>query len=574
MTREQLEKRKRVMQRSIALGHCICDVRQPCPCEVFKEQGVCHCAGEHVAAPTDNGPVRLTQHVRNAGCASKIDKQTLRQVLSGLPQIDDPRVIIGASAGDDAGVIRLSPEGDDPGKDVVTVLTVDVFCPAVDDPYTFGQIAAANSLSDIYAMGAQPQVALSIVGFPVHALPPEAMRQMLRGGVDKMHEAGVCVIGGHSINDEEIKCGFAVVGTATVQRIARNAGARVGDVLVLSKPLGSGLMAFAMQLGRCTEEQMAPVARSMATLNRHAGQGLVQFAASAGTDVTGFSLLGHLVEIVRNSGVEVTLDFDAIPLFEGVRELARQDVIPGVVERNRESLDGENVDLSQLTSAQQAVLLGPETSGGILAFLSQVQATGYIGYLAEQGIEATVIGRVTGARDGGAIEVNSRQQAMWGPLPLAAAVSQGAGPGPSQPSCCSSEASCCESANAANATTTTAAPSAPCCASAASTATAPAPPPATVITSSEGGLPPAFGGDAFKAYMKAISSGPALGPRNAKLIALALSVLSKCEPCVKINADAARQAGASDEEIAEAIALGIAFGGAPTAMFYNTMRQR
>ena len=322
MTSQQLERRQRVMKRSIALGHCICDVRQPCPCDVFKEQSICHCAGETV--PPGNGPVRLTQHVRNAGCASKISKGILQQVLSGLPELSDPRVVLGSSAGDDAGVIMLS-------QDTATILTVDVFCPSVDDPFTFGQIAAANSLSDIYAMGAQPQVALSIIGFPIHALPPQTMHDILRGGIEKMKEAGVPVIGGHSINDEEVKCGFAVVGTSPPQGYIRNAGARLGDRIVLTKSLGTGILAFAHQLNRAPAEAMQIATQSMAALNRPAAEAMIRHGAHAATDVTGFSLLGHMAEIVRNSGVEAVLDFDQIPLLPAVADLSRQDVLPGAL---------------------------------------------------------------------------------------------------------------------------------------------------------------------------------------------------------------------------------------------------
>ena len=212
------------MKRSTALGHCICDVKQPCPCDLFRQKDICHCAGEKVGS--DGDEVKLTQHVRSAGCASKIAKNVLQEVLKGLPEIDDRRVLVGSSAGDDAGVMMLSP-------DTATVLTVDVFCPSVDDPYRFGQIAAANSLSDVYAMGAKPQAALSIIGFPVHVLPAPAMHEILRGGLEKMKEAGVPVIGGHSINDEEVKCGFAVIGTTGKGRYIRNAGAKVGDAVLL-----------------------------------------------------------------------------------------------------------------------------------------------------------------------------------------------------------------------------------------------------------------------------------------------------------------------------------------------------
>jgi selenide, water dikinase len=549
VTQEQIEKRKRVMQRSIALGHCICDPRKPCPCDVFKQQGYCHCAGEHPKAL--EGPVRLTEHVRNAGCASKISKDVLKEVLSGLPEIDDPRVVVGASAGDDAGVMMISP-------DTATILTVDVFCPSVDDPYTFGQIAAANSLSDIYAMGGEPQAALSIIGFPVHSLPTSAMREILRGGLDKMKEAGVPVIGGHSINDEEVKCGFAVVGTSPKDAYIRNAGARPGDLLVLTKPLGGGIVAFARQIGKAPAGAMDELGCHMATLNRAAGGLMVRHGAHAATDVTGFSLMGHLAEIVKNSNVEVMLDFDAIPLFSGVQELADQEVLPGALERNRESVDPAMLDLAGLSPGQQGILFCPETSGGMLVCLPEDAACGFVRDMHAQGVTVTrVIGQVTGPRPGGVIRARSRK-GISAVAPLEAVTP-------------AAEASCCSSAQPAEAATPTV--EASCCCSAQPTAPASAQP-ASTKPAGRDDLPPApAAGDAFKAYMAEVNAPGALGTKQKKLIALALSVMGKCEPCVKINTRAARDAGASEQEIAEAAALGIAFGGAPVAMFYNTLRQ-
>lgn len=537
MTSQQLERRRRVMRRSMMLGHCICDVRQPCPCDLFKRQSVCHCAGERVAPTGDT--VRLTEHVRNAGCASKIDKSLLREVLADLPRFDDPRVLVGAVAGDDAGVVVLGSR-----EDSATILTVDVFCPSVDAPYTFGQIAAANSLSDIYAMGGTPQVALSIIGFPVHVLPAVAMHEILRGGLDKMHEAGVSVVGGHSINDEEVKCGFAVVGTSPRDRLVRNAGARPGDLLVLTKPLGGGILAFAHQLGRAPAAAMDEAARSMASLNRLAGRAMLRHDAHAATDVTGFSLLGHLIEIVRNSEVEVVIDFDRLPLFPAVRDLARQDVLPGAVERNRESVSQELIDFGSLSPAQQAVLFGPETSGGMLVFLSPTDADGYIAELQAGGVEARVVGEVVAGRAGGRIRVRSEQVDRW----TGAESRRGDDADPAAPAQPQGRSCCSET---------------------------PLPPQAPPeATSGADGLPAAAGGDALKAYMNSVNAPGALGTKAKKLIGLALSVQGRCEPCVVANADAARAAGASDREIAEAAALGIAFGGAPAAMFYETLRKR
>ena len=197
------QKRKRVMGRSIKLGHCICNPKDPCPCDLFKQKNVCLCAGEREEdAPED---VALTTLVENAGCASKIGQEDLKRALAGLPRVFDPRVLVSSDTCDDAGVYKLTPN-------TALVQSVDVFTPVVDDPYAFGEIAAANSVSDIYAMGGNPLTALSIVAFPIDKLSPRIMNRMLQGGVDKLREAGVAVLGGHSIKDREIKFGFAVTG--------------------------------------------------------------------------------------------------------------------------------------------------------------------------------------------------------------------------------------------------------------------------------------------------------------------------------------------------------------------------
>lgn len=527
-----LAKRRQVMARSQALGHCICDVAKPCPCDTFIQHDRCPCAGERPAPAA--GPVRLTQHVRNAGCASKIGKGDLQRILAGLPELDDARVVVGRAAGDDAGVIMLSPER-------ASVLTVDVFTPPVDDPYAFGRIAAANSVSDIYAMGATPECALSIIGFPIHDLPGEAMREILRGGLDVMHEAGVPVIGGHSLNDSEVKAGFAVLGTCARDAYVRNAGARVGDVLVISKPVGGGFLGFANQLGICPPDALAAWTVSMGRLNRVAGEAMVRRGASAATDLTGFGLLGHLVEIAKAGEVAIELDLDALPLFPGVPELARREVWPGAVERNREAVPAAHLDLAGLAPAQQALLYAPETSGGIMAFLAPGQVEAYRADCAAGGVETWIIGRVSGAHAGGLIRGISQRVAEWSPLPAPEGLRRQSSP---------PQVACCAEPSAAQ-------PS--CC----------APPPAAPASS---GLPAPAGAEAFKAYMAAINAPGALSARDKKLIALALSVQAKCEPCVHINAKAAREAGASDAAISEAVALAIGFGGAPTAMFYNKLR--
>ena len=294
MAEIDVARRHAVMERSRQLGHCICNPAHPCPCPPLLEDNVCPCAGERPEKKTES--VALTRHVRKAGCASKIGQADLWRILGRLPEVADPRVLLGAAAGDDAGVYQLDEKQ-------ALVQTVDVFTPCVDDPFLFGQIAAANSLSDIYAMGGTPLTALSIVGFPIDKLDGGIMEAMLRGGMEKLREAGCALLGGHSINDEEIKCGFAVTGVIDPARVVARDRARAGDVLVLTKPLGTGMIAFAAQLGLVSEACLAEAGASMSTLNRDAAELMALHGAHACTDVTGFGLAGHLVAMLRRSGL-------------------------------------------------------------------------------------------------------------------------------------------------------------------------------------------------------------------------------------------------------------------------------
>src|SRR5512140_1395793 len=270
-----LSKRREVMERSMRLGHCICDPRRPCPCEVFRDQGFCPCAGER-PEPLDLSRVRLTELVKNPGCASKISPADLDRVLAQLPEVRDPAVVSGLAAADDAAIYRIQ-------EDLCLVQTVDVFTPCVDDPHLFGRICAANCLSDIYAMGGEPRTALSILAFPSEKLDGEIMRLMLTGAMETLAEAGVALIGGHSIKDEEIKLGFAVTGTIDPAVAASLERAHPGDQLVLTKPLGTGVLAFCEQVGRPRTGAMKAAAESMAALNREAAEAMREAGASACT---------------------------------------------------------------------------------------------------------------------------------------------------------------------------------------------------------------------------------------------------------------------------------------------------
>jgi selenide,water dikinase len=531
-----MERRKRVMQRSIRLGHCICDPKQPCPCPVFKAKNVCSCAGERVDSPT--GTVRLTKLVEKAGCASKIDQAFLKKVLAGLPASDDPRVLVGVPAGDDAGIYDI-------GNGQALVQTVDVFTPAVDDPYTFGQIAAANSVSDVYAMGGVPMTALSIVGFPVRAIPDEALFQILAGGIDKMKEAGCAIVGGHSINDAEIKAGFAVTGIIDKNRVVTNAAARVGDVLILTKPLGTGIVAFAAQIDRARPESVQAAAASMTSLNRTAAELMIQFGAHACTDVTGFSLMGHLAEMARSSGVDIQIIWDDLPLLEGVLEYAAAGILPGAIERNKESCSDRVVAAPGLPQEMVDICYDAQTSGGLLIAIEQAKAAGLLQALHERGISAaTMIGKIM-ANGPGLTHLETTGKRVV-------------------PSVKPSQSSIQET---------------PCCADAVSdVAPGRASVPARQESSCEDARPASSPEidqvkATFKQFVSAANAPHGLDAYTKQAMAIALSVALRCEPCLKMHLKNAERKGFTQAEIDEAAWMGISFAGSPAMVFYENVRR-
>ncbi len=381
-----LEKRKRIMQRSIKLGHCICNPKEPCPCDLFKDKNVCLCAGERLE---DTGEkIELTKFVENGGCASKINQNDLKIVLAGLPKTSDPRVLVSADTCDDAGVFKIS-------DDLALVQSVDIFTPSVDDPYTFGQIAAANSVSDIYAMGGTPLTALSIIGFPIETMSHRIMNQILRGGVDKMAEAGVSIVGGHSIKDNEIKFGFAVTGTIVPNKIITNNKAQPGDILVLTKPLGTGVIGFASQIGKSSAESLNTISQSMAELNKIPAEIMVDMGVKTATDVTGFGLMGHLSEIAAQSKVTIEIFANQVPVFEGVFEKIQQGMISGAIERNKEFASQYVTSSSGVSEERETVLYDPQTSGGLLMAIPPDDADELVSRLREKGLKfTTIIGTV------------------------------------------------------------------------------------------------------------------------------------------------------------------------------------
>ncbi len=548
-----LEKRQRIMSRSIKLGHCVCDPNKPCPCPLFKEKNICECAGEQEEIAS--GEIKLTQHVRAVGCASKVPKKYLETVLSGLHGYSDPRVLIGTESSDDAGVIALA------GNQNASVMTVDVFAPSVDDPYTFGMIAAANSLSDVYAMGGKAETALSIIGFPIYSLPEAAMKAMLQGGADKLAEAGVRAIGGHSINDSEIKCGYAVLGSIDPKGIITNTGAETGDLLLLTKPVGGGIVLFGQQINQTTELEVSEVISAMITLNRTAGEAMPDFSVHAATDVTGFSLLGHLVEMARGSGKKIELDFSKVPLFSAVERLAKLDAFPGAVERNREASE-DFIDYGELTEAEQNILYSPETSGGLLIAIPPAWLERYTAYLLKNGINAICIGKVTADSATGQVQLNGSRNITGKKQ------NSSSGQQPATASCCCSASTPDTSEAGKNEEAAT-----DCCCSSRTAEESCCSSTLTAGTDHTSELPPPAAGTEFSSYMSTVNKAGALAGKEKKLIALALSVSHKCAECVKINTAAAYKLGASTEEISEAVALGISFGGASSNMFYNELRK-
>jgi selenide, water dikinase len=290
----------------------------------------------------------------------------LDRVLASLPRVHNENVLVGFDTSDDAGVYKLTAE-------LALVQTVDFFTPIVDDPYTFGAIAAANSLSDVYAMGGRPISALSILAYPAKG-DLEDLEQILRGGAEKLHEAGCALIGGHSVADDEIKFGYAVTGTIHPARVKANAGARAGDALVFTKAIGTGVIGTALKRGIAREEDVAAATRSMLELNRRACEAMLDFDVHGCTDVTGFGLIGHAREMALASGVMLEIDVAAVPFLPGAADYARQGALPGGLKNNREFTSGVVEKSGEVAPEVEDLLYDPQTSGGLLISLPEKDA--------------------------------------------------------------------------------------------------------------------------------------------------------------------------------------------------------
>lgn len=293
--------------------------------------------------------------------------------------------MVGYQNADDAGVYQLTP-------DLAIVQTVDFFPPIVDDAYTYGQIAAANALSDVYAMGGQPKTALSIVGFPTTGVGFSVLGDIMRGGLDKLNEAGVALLGGHSVRDEEIKFGYAVTGIVEANNIKENAGAKVGDRLILTKRLGTGLITTALKREKASPEHVEGAVRTMLQLNRRASEIALEYKVDAMTDVTGFGLIGHAIEVAKASRISIQIDHQRLPILPGTLEYSRAGFCAGGLTSNREFFGSQVAIDSAIPSDVQNILFDPQTSGGLLIFCQPQDADGLLQKLKREGLDAVDIG--------------------------------------------------------------------------------------------------------------------------------------------------------------------------------------
>jgi selenide, water dikinase len=353
--------------------------------------------------------LKLTSMAKAAGCAAKLNPATLEAVLRKLPRQTNPNVLVGFETNDDAGVYLVNDE-------LALVQTVDFFTPIVDDPFLFGQIAAANALSDVYAMGGLPVSSLSLVGFPEYA-DPSILEQIIRGGLSKMNEAECSVLGGHSIRTEDMLFGYAVTGTVDPKKIWRNVGARPGDVVIFTKPIGTGVITTALKKNQASEQSLAAAVETMTTLNRAAAAGLAELAdhshndlkehltpIHAVTDVTGFGVLGHAREMALGSeigGIEAVsfeIDHTAFAYFQGAVQAARDGHLSGGLRNNRAFVAECAEFAAEVPQEFRDLLFDPQTSGGLLAAIAPESAAECIAALARHGVEGRQVGRVVPKR--------------------------------------------------------------------------------------------------------------------------------------------------------------------------------
>ena len=331
--------------------------------------------------------VKLTQYTHGLGCACKLRPQLLEQVLQDMPVPTDERILVGTETADDAAVFFIN-------DDLALVQTVDFFTPIVDDPYQFGAISAANSLSDVYAMGGKPLFALSVVAFPETRLPISVLGDIMRGAADKAAEAGIAIIGGHTVDDTEPKFGLAVTGSLDPHKIRTNAAAKAGDVLVLTKPIGTGILSTALKQGAVSEEEAREAIETMAKLNRNAAEVMLVTGANACTDVTGFGLLGHLLGMMRGSETSAVIHADQVPWIDKAYDLAAAGIVPGGTKNNQAYTQPFTEYDKRVSKVIRYLLNDAQTSGGLLVSLPEAQAETYIKEMQARQETAVMIGKV------------------------------------------------------------------------------------------------------------------------------------------------------------------------------------
>lgn len=338
--------------------------------------------------------IKLTALSSKGGCGCKIGPADLRQVLQTLPSAaHNPNLLVGLDTSDDAGVYKLS-------DDLAIVQTLDFFTPIVDEPYTFGQIAAANAISDVYAMGGKPITALNIVAFPIADLDKKILSDILRGAADKLEEANVTLVGGHSIDDKEPKFGLAVTGTIHPDKVRTNSGAKPGDVLVLTKPIGVGILTTSIKKNLLNESEIAHVSKIMTTLNKTAAETMDDYDVHASTDVTGFGLLGHASEMAKGSNVEIRIVNSQVPLLPRVKELAENGAVPGGTKNNFNYLKTDVTYPDSMAKVDQWILCDAVTSGGLLVAVAASDAENLVADLQNKNVDAHVIGDVIDGNNG------------------------------------------------------------------------------------------------------------------------------------------------------------------------------
>ncbi len=333
--------------------------------------------------------VKLTQFSSGLGCASKMQADYLEEVLADMPISINPDVLIGNKTSDDAAVYKIS-------EDKAIVQTVDFFAPIVNDPYWFGQIAAANAISDIYAMGAKPLFALNVVAFPEKTLSQDVLKQILKGASDKAKEAGIDILGGHTVKDDEPKFGMTVTGIINPDKIMDNAHAKAGDAIILTKRLGTGIVTSGIKKELVGEDIKMRTIRQMAELNKKAAEVVAKFPVSSCTDVTGFGLFGHLSEMTRGSKIDATIYFEKLPFIEGLFDLPLDDLIAGGTKHNTYFTSNKMIYKGEFSQLEKYIVNDAQTSGGLLVSVPMEYKDEFLAECKVEGVEAaTFVGEMT-----------------------------------------------------------------------------------------------------------------------------------------------------------------------------------